>query len=132
MSNVIIIFTAISNCTYIWKIKLYSNKISNKNISITKYPRIATSNTLLSFKVTATVAHWNQLDRLDLHSKYLLELKVVKYLIYELPASASNKLIITAIAASSFPSDDVVGIGASGIAELPIIRIISESESKFI
>lgn len=48
-----------------------------------------------------------------------------------LPASASNKLIITAIAASSLPSDVVVGMAGSGIAELLIIRMISESESEF-
>lgn len=46
-----------------------------------------------------------------------------------IPASASSKLIITAIAASSFPSDDAGCMGVS-TAELPIIRMISESESK--
>lgn len=42
------------------------------------------------------------------------------------PASASSKLIMTAIAASSLPSDGI-GFGDSLIAVLPIISIISSS-----
>lgn len=43
------------------------------------------------------------------------------------PASASSKLIITAIAASSFPSVLAVWIGDSGIAEFAINPITSDS-----